>query len=339
MLPSLLLGSKEGMKIKKWDVELVLWGLKLLYDSTAGKHKKHTLALLALALKSKDLLGQMLEEVPLAFDYEERGKLHVYTSGKELEAAQRFAHMLEGRYSIKQEVLGEQACRAKAPAYCAHIDTVAGGVFSPLDALGDCQKFCEGLIAHLQKDPRFSIRYGEKIERWEHSNDTVGAMVTSKQTVIKADAFLLCTGGHTNTLLRMVGQHVPVYPIKGYSLVTPMPDVARYVPYSITDHALKMVYAPLGDTLRVSGLFHFSGHDATIEKKAVGYMKRSIHSRLPEVSLSDAEIMVGFRPSTPSSVPIIGTKRFENLYVNTGQGMLGWTLAHASAKKAADLIV
>ncbi len=44
------------------------------------------------------------------------------------------------------------------------------------------------------------------------------------------------------------------------------------------------------------------------------------------------------RPVTPHGPPILGRSRFSNLYYNVGQGHLGWTLAHGSAKIVAALL-
>jgi len=56
------------------------------------------------------------------------------------------------------------------------------------------------------------------------------------------------------------------------------------------------------------------------------------------LDFAKAELWSGLRPLTPDSVPIMGATRVPNLYVNSGHGMLGWTMACGAGKILADVI-
>ena len=54
--------------------------------------------------------------------------------------------------------------------------------------------------------------------------------------------------------------------------------------------------------------------------------------------LSQVEHWCGLRPATPSNVPLIGPGGIDRLYLNTGHGTLGWTLACGSGRAIADIV-
>jgi D-amino-acid dehydrogenase len=63
---------------------------------------------------------------------------------------------------------------------------------------------------------------------------------------------------------------------------------------------------------------------------------RELFPRLEYVG--DPAFWCGLRPATPSNVPLIGASRYDNLWLNTGHGTLGWTMACGSGAALADLI-
>ena len=55
--------------------------------------------------------------------------------------------------------------------------------------------------------------------------------------------------------------------------------------------------------------------------------------------VSKAEGWTGLRPMTPDGTPVIGPTRYDNLFLNTGHGTLGWTMACGSARIVADIVM
>ena len=99
-----------------------------------------------------------------------------------------------------------------------------------------------------------------------------------------------------------------------------------------------MVYSRLGDRLRVAGTAEFSGYDTRLNAARIDALVRRTRQMFPrlEFSAADIEPWSGLRPATPSNVPLIGPTALQNLYLNTGHGTLGWTLAVGSGRLLAD---
>jgi D-amino-acid dehydrogenase len=158
---------------------------------------------------------------------------------------------------------------------------------------------------------------------------------------LQAEAFVVSLGSYSARLLAPLGIRLPVYPLKGYSVTLPLPpEVAARAPtISLTDEARKLVISRLGTRLRCAGTAELSGYDTSINKKRCEAIVKRLRELFPALARAGtAECWAGLRPATPSNVPVIGRTRVENLYLNTGHGTLGWTLAAGSGRALADLV-
>jgi D-amino-acid dehydrogenase len=134
---------------------------------------------------------------------------------------------------------------------------------------------------------------------------------------------------------------IPVYPLKGYSITLPLgPGEASAAPtVSLTDEGSKIVISRLGNRLRAAGTAELTGYDTSINSVRCAAIARRIRDLFPGLgAITTIDNWCGLRPATPNNVPVIGRTRYTNLYLNTGHGTLGWTLACGSAAVLADLI-
>jgi D-amino-acid dehydrogenase len=142
-------------------------------------------------------------------------------------------------------------------------------------------------------------------------------------------------------LLKPLGIRIPVYPLKGYSITLALgPDEAPAAPsVSLTDEAHKIVLSRLGNRLRAAGTAELTGYDTSINAVRCAAIVRRVRELFPRLATAPAvDNWAGLRPATPNNVPLIGKTRFDNLFLNTGHGTLGWTLACGSGRALADLI-
>jgi D-amino-acid dehydrogenase len=134
---------------------------------------------------------------------------------------------------------------------------------------------------------------------------------------------------------------IPVYPLKGYSITIPLDDgLAATAPsVSLTDEAHKIVISRLGNRLRAAGTAELAGYDRSINDVRCNAILERIRFLFPGIkNASSIERWAGLRPATPDNVPVIGRTRLKNLFLNTGHGTLGWTLACGSGRVLADLV-
>lgn len=321
----------------RWDPDQWRWGLGFLAQCTARRARENTEALVRLGLYSRDLLQTLRREQRLAYDQLERGILRIYTSEREL-----------ARIASQNEVYAGLGCQrmVKTAAECVAIEPalrefsipLAGGLFTPDDESGDACKFTQQLALRCI-DQGVMFRYGETIAALQsEANQLVGVRLGSGE-VLRADVYVAALGSYTPLLLKPLGLRIPVYPAKGYSLSVPLNEDDRAPQVSLTDDEHKIVFSRLGDTLRVAGTAEFTGYDASLNRARCAAITRRTRQLFPHLSqLERAQPWAGLRPATPGNVPLIGRSPYSNLYLNTGHGTLGWTLACGSGQLLADMV-
>jgi D-amino-acid dehydrogenase len=320
------------------DLRQWLWGMRFALECLPGRFARNTRQLAGLARYSRACLAALREETGIEYHRVDRGILHFCTSARDFDALA--AHALQMRaLGIAREVKSAAQCLAIEPALGAAQVRIAGGVYTPEDESGDAHEFTTQLAQRAQA---LGVRFLREttVEAIEREGDRVSAVRTTKGAV-QADAFVVALGSYSPRLLAPLGIRVPVYPLKGYSVtLTVPPDEADAAPtVSLTDEAHKLVMSRFGERLRCAGTAELTGYDTSINRtrcEAIVTRLRRLFPRLAKAG--DAQFWAGLRPATPNNVPVIGRTRLANLYLNTGHGTLGWTLAAGSARALADLI-
>ncbi|HEX7465779.1 MAG TPA: FAD-dependent oxidoreductase, partial [Usitatibacter sp.] len=157
--------------------------------------------------------------------------------------------------------------------------------------------------------------------------------------LLTADAYVVALGSYSPLLTRPIGLSLPVYPAKGYSASLPIRDASKAPTVSLTDDGAKIVITRLGNRMRIAGTAELSGYSTELNPVRCEALTRRVGEMFPDAGEYDkATFWTGLRPSTPSNVPLVGATRFPNLYLNTGHGTLGWTMAAGSGRALADII-
>lgn len=329
-------GNLEDVKVTRWlDPQLWHWGACLLLrESSQRRYEANQAQLLELTVRSRALMEKFLAAHPVEFHRSTAGKMHLYVSEKQLAAAQRFSAEL-ATYGFRQRFLSPQDCAALEPSLAGRTGALAGGMFSQDDESGDCALFARAVQQCLQgKDVTFLT--ATPVARISFAKGRATGIVTTAGETIAADAVLVCAGASSHALLKTAGIVLPLYPIKGYSAEFSLPEEA--LRHSVTDHLRRVVFAPMGDTVRVAGLMHFSGMDTGISDATRQYLAQIITDVFPQADIGTLHVRSGLRPYLPASRPLIGPTRHPGLFVNVGHAMLGWTLAHAACAQAAACI-
>jgi len=317
------------------DLDMISWGLKFLMNCTPSRTQHNSVSLLRLGLYSKKKLEQMRVFSGVKFDNRREGILHIFSQRKAFDQAITQAKFQE-RLGCQADIIDTQKCIQLEPALGHAGKPVVGGIFQPLDESGDAFTFTQELARLCTTEHKTVFHYNTHIK----SIDAKGGKITSVTTdkgVFTADAYIMSLGSYSPVYLKPLGIHVPVYPMKGYSVTFP---VNHYTPQiSITDGEHKIVYSRLGDRLRIAGTAEFAGYNTAIRPERIAPIVRAVKELLPKCEYGDPlSEWACLRPSTPDGPPIIGKTRFPNLYMNTGHGTLGWTQAAGSAALITDII-
>jgi len=318
------------------------WLLAFLAASTAQRVRKTTIELLRLAYLSRDELHRVQQVVPIDFHHRVAGKLAMYGSAQALRgAAEQVA--FQRQHGSAQEIFDMTRCLEIEPALQAAAHRWVGGVYTPSEEVGDCALFCRGMVEVMTKRANFRFLPSTSIVSLEIRNRKV-TLVRSSSGPIEADAYVLAMGAESAGFARKAGFYLPVYPLKGYSITVPLADDGNVgnssaPQVSITDLSRKIVYARLGARLRVAGRVELVGLNRDIPDRAFDELCEAVEQTFPgsmkaRQCAKEREALsawTGWRPATPSGVPIIDLSPIGNLYLNVGHGALGWTLACGSA--------
>jgi D-amino-acid dehydrogenase len=337
-LPGLLLSRHAPLKIHpRADLRQLRWALQFLKHANTKAARATTEALLKLAELSREFIEPLIEGERIDCDFTRGGKLVVYPDRAALDAARAQVEYQAALGTRGQVVLTAAQCVEREPALAGYVDRIVGGVWTPTEAAADCGAFCTQVAALLARRGA-EVLYGRTVTRIDRENGQVRALVTEPRP-IRADAYVLAAGDEAAALGRTAGVDLPILPLKGYS-ITVRPEQGAVLPRaSITDIRRKIVFAPLGDSVRVAGFVEIGNDDRSIPPRRIGALLDAAREVLGyEVIAGDLQPWAGLRPATPSGRPLIGRTPLANLYVNVGHGALGWTLAAGSARLVCDLL-
>jgi D-amino-acid dehydrogenase len=316
------------------------WGLEFLLASRAEPSWENTKHVLRLALYSHSVLKETRTRETIDYAPILKGSLKVFTELESLDEAIAVSRKQEPM-GLRHDVWSARDCVQRVPALEPSAEKLAGGLHYPDEENGDCYKFARGL-ARLCMERGATFAFGVNVKGFAREGNRVTGLVTGKGT-ITADAFVLAAGAASPLLVSSLGIRLPVLPVKGYSL-TVSRDVWPEAPdLPVLDEKRKFGYAPLGpDRLRMSGFAEIAGYNTAPEPSRTTAFIRAFTGLFPQLAPHvRPEVVKPFcclRPVTPSGLPILGPSRFKGLYYNVGQGHLGWTLAHGSARLTASSV-
>jgi Glycine/D-amino acid oxidases (deaminating) len=318
------------------DPDQYLWLAQMLRNCTAGRYAVNKERMVRLAEYSRDCMDELRQETGLAWEGRRLGTTQLFRTQAQLDAAARDIAVLE-EAGVPYEVLDRAGIARVEPALAAAGDLLAGALRLPGDQTGDCQLFCERLAA-LASLRGVEFRYGANIEAIESDGERVtGVRIDGKLET--ADRYVLALGSWSPKLLKPLGIRLPVYPLKGYSLTIPITDAAMAPVSTVLDETYKIAITRFDRRIRVGGMAEVSGFDLSLDPRRRATLEKCVRDLYPKGGdIERADFWTGLRPATPDGTPVVGPTALRNLYLNTGHGTLGWTMACGSGRYLADVI-
>ncbi len=293
-----------------------------------------------LAGYSLGVLNDEFASVGLEYTRADRGTLKIYRSADDLAAAERIAHRCRD-WDVRYAVLSAAEVTALEPALQPIEAGLSGGIHFPDDVSGDAHLFCRALAARCA-EAGVRFEYETSVSR-VMARDGVLTGVSIDGEVHRADACVVAAGSYSAALLAGAGVRVPVQPVKGYSITAPIDGWTHKPRVPVIDEHFHAAVCPLGDRLRVAGTAEFAGFDASLVRERIANLFRLVEHVYPQGAAALDRRSVaewsGFRPMSPDGVGIMGPTPVRKLFVNTGHGHLGWTMAPGAGKLVADCMV
>jgi D-amino-acid dehydrogenase len=312
------------------------WMAMMLRNCTEAAYHVNKARMVRLAEYSRDCLRDLRAETTIAYDDRQRGTLQLFRTQKQLDHIPEDTAVLD-EGGVPYEVLDQAGCIEAEPALALTRTKFLGGLRLPGDETGDAHQFTQRLAA-IAARLGVTFRYGETISHFTTEAGRITGLVTNTAT-LKADRYVMALGSHSRRILTPIGIDIPVYPVKGYSITVPIDNEAGAPVSTVMDETYKVAITRLGDRIRVGGTAELAGFSAVLSEPRRATLEHSVSDLFPTGgNTKRASFWTGLRPMTPDGTPILGPTQYPELYLNTGHGTLGWTMACGSGHLLADLV-
>lgn len=317
-----------------------LYQLKWLAHMTANcnsiAYARNQSRMMRISEYSRHLLHRFEQEEAIDFEQRHLGTLHLFRDAAAFAAHRRQMGVLDS-FNVPYETLDAESSLKYEPAL-AHIrHQIAGAFRLPNDSTGDCFMFSRKL-AQLLQERGVQFHFNSPIERIDHSGGRINAVIAGGQSH-QADAYVCALGSFSRPLMQQLSLDLPVYPVKGYSITVPLTDASKAPVSTVLDEKYKVALTRFADRIRVGGMAELSGYRLERPQVHRETLCMVTDELFPGACRTEnAQYWSGLRPMTPDSTPIIGATRFDNLFINTGHGTLGWTMSFGSGKLTADMV-
>ncbi|MGZ8258934.1 MAG: D-amino acid dehydrogenase [Caldimonas sp.] len=318
------------------DAATLRWCLATLANCTAARYAVNKARMVRLAEYSRDCLRALRAATGISYDERVRGTLQLFRTQKQFDGSAGDIAVLR-KSGVAFELLDRDGGIRCEPALAGVRDKLVGGLLLPGDETGDCFKFTERLAA-LGRGRGVAFRFETPVRAIARQGDRIAGVHAGAGTMT-ADAYVVALGSHSPLLLDPIGIRIPVYPVKGYSLTVPIRDPAGAPESTVMDETHKVAVTRLGDRIRVGGTAELAGYTLGLHAKRKETLAHVVQDLFPGGGdVARAEFWCGLRPMTPDGTPVVGPTPIANLFLATGHGTLGWTMAAGTARVIADVV-
>ncbi|MGN6099691.1 MAG: D-amino acid dehydrogenase [Devosia sp.] len=318
------------------DAAMIAWVTQTLLNCNARSYAVNKSRMVRIAEYSRDVLKRLRAETGIAYDERMQGTLQLFRTQKQVDDAHKDTEVLD-QYGVPYEVLDRAGCLSAEPGLAASSATIKGGLRLPGDETGDCHMFTTKLGA-MAEQLGVVFRFGTVIQANDVEAGRVAGVRTSGGT-LTGDAYVLAMGSFSPLIGRSIGLRLPIYPVKGYSITAPVVNEAVAPVSTVLDESYKIAITRLGSRIRVGGMAELSGYNTRLAETRRETLAFCVNELFPGAGdTGQASFWTGMRPMTPDGTPVLGRSRLPNLFVNSGHGTLGWTMACGCGRVIADLI-
>ncbi|RZH08373.1 D-amino acid dehydrogenase [Acinetobacter pittii] len=316
-----------------WQLQ---WMAQMLKNCNPQSYAVNKERMMRVAEYSRDCLRELRKDTGINYENRAKGTLQLFRKEAQMEAVQRDISVLQ-ECGVSYELLNGNELGRVEPALANAQDKLVGGLHLPNDETGDCYLFTNAL-AQIAKELGVNFQFNQNVEKLIVEGDEIKGVLANGK-VLTADRYVLAFGSYSRDFLKPLDLQLPVYPVKGYSLTIPIVDPAFAPQSTVLDETYKIAITRFDQRIRVGGMAELSGFNLGLNEDRRATLQMVTQDLFPGGDMAQASFWTGLRPMTPDSTPIIGATRFKNLFLNTGHGTLGWTMACGSGKLISDIVL
>ncbi|WP_455820437.1 D-amino acid dehydrogenase [Pseudomonas cerasi] len=311
------------------------WMWQMLRNCDMRHYQQNKSRMVRIAEYSRDCLKALRQETGIAYEGRQGGTLQLFRTAQQYESAAKDIAVLKDA-GVPYELLETAQLLQAEPALAATQHKLTGGLRLPNDETGDCQLFTQRLAA-MAAAAGVTFRFNTSVDALIQDGNRISGVKCGGERVT-ADAYVVAFGSFSTALLNDIVK-VPVYPLKGYSLTIPIKDTAAAPVSTVLDETYKVAITRFDDRIRVGGMAEIVGFNTQLLPARRRTLEMVVRDLFPQGGHIDQSIFwSGLRPMTPDGTPIVGRTPLKNLFLNTGHGTLGWTMACGSGQLLADII-
>ena len=319
------------------SVETIKFLYRMYKNCNSRSYEINKSRMLRVANYSQKALLEIETDFDFFYEQKKQGSLQLFWDSKEIDKTKKDIAILD-KFNINSQLLSAEECVKIEPGLRYVKNKLAGGIQFMDDFTGNCYLFSTEVYKKCV-EMGVNFEFNTEIKSLQISNEKI-ASVSTDSGEIKADCYSVSLGSYSTKILSKIGIEIPIYPVKGYSITLPVLSNEDAPQSTIMDEKNKIAITRLGDRIRVAGMAHLTDFDKNLRTKSLDSLMSGLDLLFPKSyeSSKETNFWTGFRPSTPDGTPIIGPTPFNNLFLNTGHGTLGWTMSAGSGKLLANLV-
>ena len=321
----------------RMDPQMAKFMVKMFANCNADRYAVNKERMVRVSEYSRACINALREETGLRYEDRQKGLLQLFRTQAQVDAVQSDMKVLAG-CGVRHQLLDADACATVEPALTRVPGKFIAGLHLPDDQTGDCHLFTNRLADYCRDTLGVNFVFNTTIQRIQRSGSRIEKVITDHGEMT-ADSYVMCLGSYSPFLARDLDLDLPIYPVKGYSLTVPIINADAAPQSTVMDETFKVALTRFDDRIRVGGTAELASFDLSLIEKRRATINMVVRDVFPEAGdYARAEFWAGLRPMTPDSTPIIGGTKYDNLWLNTGHGTLGWTMSCGSASLLADLV-
>jgi D-amino-acid dehydrogenase len=332
-VPRMLLSADSPLQIRlRYLPRLLPWLARMALASTPAKVESASIALAGILDKALDAHFSVADPAGVRSSITPTGWLKVFETASAFDAAQGDFDLMRRR-GIACDVMDAEAIARQEPGLAS---IFKHAVFHPAcHHVGDPGIYVGALGKHFIGSGGKSVK--AEVAGFRVSQGKVDGVLTDAG-LFEADAVVVAAGAWSRRLAGQLGAKVPLDTERGYNMMLETP-VGQPLRGPVYWAERSIVMSPMGKAVRVTSSVEFAGLNAAPDYSQVLKSVQHVRRALPALAPEPSSTWLGFRPSMPDSLPVIGrVPKFTNAFLAFGHGHLGLTLGPVTGRLIADAL-